>query len=37
MIHDFTFYNPTKIQFGKDSLNMLSGKLENYSKNSIKI
>lgn len=33
MLHDFTFYNPTKIHFGKDSLNMLSGELENYGEN----
>ena len=33
MLHDFTFYNPTKIHFGKDSLNMLSGELANYGQN----
>ena len=30
MIYDFTYYNPTKIQFGKDSLKNLKGELANY-------
>ena len=33
MKFDFTYYNPTKIYFGKDSLSNLSGELENYGKN----
>ncbi len=44
MLFDFTYYNPTRIHFGKDSLNNLKGELENfgetvllmYGKNSIK-
>ncbi len=44
MLHDFTYYNPTKIYFGKDSLASLKGELANYGdtvlltygKNSIK-
>lgn len=33
MIHDFNYYNPTKIYFGKDSMNNLSAELNNYGKN----
>jgi len=33
MLHDFTFYNPTRIHFGKESLKMLSTELENYGDN----
>lgn len=44
MLFDFTYYNPTRIHFGNDSLNNLKGELENfgetvllmYGKNSIK-
>lgn len=44
MLFDFTYYNPTRIHFGKDSLNKLKGELSNYGdtvlllygKNSIK-
>ena len=30
MLYDFTYYNPTKIHFGKDSLKNLKGELVNY-------
>ena len=30
MKFDFTYYNPTKIHFGKDSLSNLSDELKNY-------
>ena len=33
MIHDFTYYNPTKIYFGKDSMQNLSAELANYGEN----
>ncbi len=33
MLYDFTYYNPTKIHFGKDALNKLSKELENFGKN----
>lgn len=33
MLYDFTYYNPTRIHFGKNSMNMLSQELENYGKN----
>lgn len=33
MLHDFTYYNPTKIYFGKDAMQNLSAELENYGKN----
>lgn len=33
MLHDFTYYNPTKIHFGKNSMDNLSEELENYGKN----
>ncbi len=33
MIYDFTYYNPTKIYFGKKSLENLEGELKNYGKN----
>lgn len=33
MLYDFTYYNPTKIYFGKDSEKNLSGELKNYGKN----
>ncbi|MBE5962811.1 MAG: iron-containing alcohol dehydrogenase [Lachnospiraceae bacterium] len=44
MLFDFTYYNPTRIHFGKDSLSQLKGELEQfgesillvYGKNSIK-
>lgn len=44
MLYDFTYYNPTKIHFGKDALGQLKGELANYGdtilliygKNSIK-
>ena len=44
MLYDFTYYNPTKIHFGKDSLKQLKAELANYGdtvllaygKNSIK-
>ena len=44
MIFDFTYYNPTRIHFGKDALGQLKDELENfgdtillvYGKNSIK-
>lgn len=33
MLYDFTYYNPTKIHFGKNSMNMLSQELQNYGEN----
>ena len=30
MLYDFTYYNPTKIYFGKDALQNLSAELANY-------
>ena len=33
MLHDFTYYNPTKIYFGKDAMQNLSTELANYGKN----
>ena len=44
MLFDFTYYNPTRIHFGRESLNKLKGELDNYGdtvlllygKNSIK-
>ncbi len=33
MLHDFTYYNPTKIYFGKDAMSNLSSELANYGKN----
>lgn len=33
MIHDFIYYNPTKIYFGKDSMGNLAGELKNYGNN----
>ena len=33
MKYDFTYYNPTKIYFGKDSLNSLHDELKHYGKN----
>lgn len=33
MIFDFNFYNPTKIYFGRSSLDNLSNELNNYGKN----
>lgn len=33
MIYDFTYYNPTKIYFGKKSLENLEAELRNYGKN----
>ena len=33
MLHDFTYYNPTKIYLGKDAMHNLSVELANYSEN----
>lgn len=33
MLHDFTYYNPTKIYFGKDAMSNLPSELNNYGKN----
>ena len=33
MLYDFTYYNPTKIYFGKDAISNLSEELANYGKN----
>lgn len=33
MKYNFTYYNPTKIYFGKDAINNLASELENYGKN----
>lgn len=33
MLHDFTYYNPTKIYFGKNALSNLSTELKHYGKN----
>jgi alcohol dehydrogenase YqhD (iron-dependent ADH family) len=33
MLNDFTFHNPTRIHFGKDSLSKLSGELAGYGEN----
>ena len=33
MLHDFTYYNPTKIYFGKDAMGNLPSELNNYGKN----
>jgi len=33
MLHDFTYYNPTKIYFGKDAMNSLPSELNSYGKN----
>ncbi len=33
MLYDFTYYNPTRIHFGKDSLKELPKELEKYGKN----
>jgi len=33
MLYDFTFYNPTRIHFGKDSLSMLAGELGAFGQN----
>ena len=33
MLYDFTYYNPTKIYFGKDAISNLSKELANYGKN----
>ena len=33
MLHDFTYYNPTKIYFGKDAMHNLSVELANYREN----
>ncbi|MDO4755649.1 MAG: iron-containing alcohol dehydrogenase [Parabacteroides sp.] len=33
MLFDFTFYNPTKIHFGKDSMRKLPSELKNYGEN----
>lgn len=33
MIHDFTYYNPTKIHFGKEAMSKLPSELNNFGKN----
>ena len=33
MLYDFTYYNPTKIYFGKDAMSNLPQELNNYGKN----
>lgn len=33
MLHDFTYYNPTKIYFGKDAMGNLSSELNHYGRN----
>ena len=33
MLYNFTYYNPTKIYFGKDAISNLSEELANYGKN----
>ena len=33
MLHDFMYYNPTRIHFGKESLNALAKELEGFGKN----
>lgn len=33
MLYDFTYHNPTKIYFGKESLRNLSDEMKNYGKN----
>ena len=33
MLYDFTYHNPTKIYFGKKSMDNLSAELQNYGKN----
>lgn len=33
MLHDFTYYNPTKIYFGKDAMQNLSAEIANYGEN----
>lgn len=33
MLHDFTYYNPTKIHFGRDSMKKLPDELKNYGQN----
>ncbi len=33
MLYDFSFNNPTRIHFGKDSLNKLAEEMKNYGKN----
>lgn len=33
MLYDFTYYNPTKIYFGKNSMEHLANELQNYEKN----
>lgn len=33
MLHDFTYYNPTRIHFGKSALNKLPQELENHGTN----
>ncbi len=33
MLYDFTFYNPTKVYFGKTALSNLAGELSNYGEN----
>ena len=33
MKYDFTYYNPTRIHFGKDAMSKLCAELENYGDN----
>ena len=33
MLHDFTYYNPTKIHFGKEAMSKLPSELNNYGQN----
>lgn len=33
MLHDFTYYNPTKVYFGKESMENLANELGNYGEN----
>ena len=33
MIYDFTFYNPTRVHFGKNAIEHLASELENFGEN----
>ena len=33
MIYDFTFYNPTRVHFGKNAMEHLSEELNNFGEN----
>lgn len=33
MLHDFTYYNPTKIYFGKEAMSNLAAEMNNYGEN----